>query len=71
MERKLAEEIRALVERSKFVFVASVNENGEPNIKVMFAKDRDKMGVYYMSTNYSSKKSAAVSAEPEGMYLFL
>lgn len=45
MERKLAEEIRALVERSKFVFVASVNENGEPNIKVMFAKDRDKMGV--------------------------
>ena len=32
MERKLAEEIRELVERSKFVFVASVDENGEPNI---------------------------------------
>ena len=56
MERKLTEEIRALVERSKFVFVASVDESGEPNIKVMFAKARDKMGVYYMSTNYSSKR---------------
>ena len=70
MERKLAEEIRALVERSKFVFVASVNENGEPNIKVMFAKDRDKMGVYYMSTNYSSKRVQQFQQNPKACIYF-
>ena len=70
MERKLTEEIRALVERSKFVFVASVNENGEPNIKVMFAKDRDKMGVYYMSTNYSSKRVQQFQQNPKACIYF-
>lgn len=63
MERKLAEEIRALV-------VASVDENGEPNIKAMFTKNRDQIGVHYMSTNYSSKRVKQFQQNPKACIYF-
>lgn len=44
MEKKMAEEIRTLVERSKFVFVGSVDKARGPVIKAMFALDRDGLG---------------------------
>lgn len=56
MEQRKKEEIKSVISNASNVFVASVDENGYPNVKAMFARMQE--GAYhYMSTNYSSKRT--------------
>lgn len=62
MEQSKKEEIKAVITNASNVFVASVDENGYPNVKAMFARMQD--GVHhYMSTNYSSKRAKQFLAD--------
>lgn len=58
------------MERSKFVFVGSVDKAGGPVIKAMFAVDRDGFGVHYMSTNFSSRRVQQFLADPAACLYF-
>lgn len=51
------EEIRAVIANAANVYVASVDENGYPNVKAMFACMQEGSVFHYMSTNYSSKRT--------------
>ena len=56
MEHGKKEEITAVISNAANVYVSSIDENGYPNVKAMFARMQD--GVYhYMSTNYSSRRT--------------
>lgn len=56
MERTKKEEINAVISNAANVFVSSIDENGWPNVKAMFARMQDGM-YHYMSTNYSSRRT--------------
>ena len=49
-------EIRMLWETSEIAYVASVNENGFPQMKAMLVFERDSMATQYFSTNTSSRR---------------
>ncbi len=56
MVKSKKEEIKAVIANASNVYVASVDENGYPNIKAMFARMQE--GIYhYMSTNLSNKRT--------------
>ncbi len=56
MEKSKKEEIKSVIANAANVFVASVDENGYPNIKAMFARMQEG-ACHYMSTNYSSRRT--------------
>jgi len=56
MNETVKTEIRALRRNSRFAYIASVNEEGFPQIKCMFNIKNDDMQVFYFSTNMSSKR---------------
>lgn len=49
-------EIRSLRENSGIAYVASVNEQGAPQIKAMLVLEHDSMRTHFFSTNLSSKR---------------
>lgn len=57
MDCNIKEEIKAVIANAANVFVASVDENGYPNVKAMFARMQEGVVFHYMSTNYSSKRT--------------
>lgn len=57
MDCNIKEEIRAVIANASNVFVASIDENGYPNIKAMMARMQEGIVFHYMSTNYSSKRT--------------
>ena len=57
MDSNKIREIKAVIENAANVYVSSIDENGYPNIKAMFARKQDGMVYHYMSTNYSSKRT--------------
>ncbi len=65
MNDKIKNEIKALVENVKNVYVSSVDENGYPNTKAMMSLQRDGMAIHYFSTNLSSKRVAQFKANPK------
>ena len=65
MTEQLRNEINALVENAKNVYVSSVDENGYPNTKAMLSLQRDSLGIHYFSTNLSSKRVAQFKANPK------
>ena len=50
-------EINTLIANAANVYVSSIDENGYPNIKAMFARMQDGPVFHYMSTNYSSRRT--------------
>ena len=50
-------EIRNLRTNSKIAYIASVNEDGYPQIKGMLVLECDSMQIQYFSTNLSSKRA--------------
>ncbi|MCL2343459.1 MAG: pyridoxamine 5'-phosphate oxidase family protein [Firmicutes bacterium] len=65
MTAQMKEEITALVENAKTVYVSSVDEAGYPNTKAMLSLQRDGLGVHYFSTNTSSKRVSQFRANPK------
>ena len=65
MKKEWKDEIKALVESAKNVYVSSVDENGYPNTKAMLSLQRDGFGIHYFSTNLSSKRAAQFKANPK------
>lgn len=56
MKQNRKEEMRAVIANASNVFVASMDDNGYPNIKAMFAKKKEGI-CHYMSTNYSNRRT--------------
>lgn len=65
MKAERLKEIRALVNESKNAYVSSVDEDGYPNTKAMFALLHDGIGTHYFSTNLSSKRASQFRANPK------
>lgn len=57
MNANKREEIKAVIANAANVYVASIDENGYPNVKAMFARMQEGVVFHYMSTNYSSKRT--------------
>ena len=57
MESVKRNEINTLIANAANVYVSSIDENGFPNIKAMFARMQDGPVFHYMSTNYSSRRT--------------
>ena len=57
MNDAMKEEIRELRENSNIAYVASINEDGYPQIKGMLVLEHDSMQTQYFSTNLSSKRA--------------
>ena len=65
MDAHIKAEIRALREKSKLAYVASVNEEGYPQIKTMMVLEHESMKVHYFSTNTSSKRVGQFQKNPK------
>lgn len=57
MNNRTKQQITAVITKAANVYVASVDSEGYPNIKAMFARRQDGIAVHYMSTNFSSKRT--------------
>lgn len=56
----MKEEIMAFIQKQKTAFVASVDEEGFPNIKAMFMPRKIEGNSFYFSTKHFFHASAAV-----------
>ena len=70
MENSVKTEIETLIKNSKNAYVSSVDQEGYPNIKAMFALERDGMEVFYFSTNLSSKRTRQFMLNPKASIYF-
>lgn len=57
MDYNKQKEIKDVIANAANVYVSSVDEDGFPKIKAMFARMQDGAVIHYMSTNYSSKRT--------------
>ena len=64
MKEAAIKDIRYLRETSKTAYVASVNEDGYPQIKAMLVLEHDSMQTQYFSTNLSSKRARQFQKNP-------
>lgn len=53
----MKEEMTAFIQKQKTAFVASVDEEGFPNIKAMFMPRKIEGNCFYFSTNTSSMRA--------------
>jgi len=60
----------AFIQSQKTAFVASVDEEGFPNIKAMFAPERIEGNDFYFSTNLSSMRSQQFLKNPKASIYF-
>ena len=56
MNETTKSEIQGLRNKSGIAYIASINEDGFPQMKAMLVLERDSMKVQYFSTNTSSKR---------------
>lgn len=56
MKNSIVTQIRNLRQEAQVAYVASVNEDGFPQIKGMLVLEHDSMKTHYFSTNTSSKR---------------
>ncbi len=69
MDNKIKKDIETLRKNAEVVYVASVNEEGFPQIKAMFTAEHDKLGTQLFSTNTSSKRADQFMKNPKaGVY---
>ncbi len=58
-------EVRSLRERSNNAYVASVNGQGEPQVKAMLVLEHDSLQTQYFSTNLSSRRAQQFLQNPK------
>ena len=63
--------IRALRENAQVAYVASVNEEGFPQIKGMLSLEHESMKTHYFSTNTSSKRVAQFLNNPKASVYYV
>ncbi len=64
MEEDLKKEIMDLVDHTKNAFVSSVDSEGYPCTKAMFALEHKGLATFYFSTNYSAKRTQRFIQNP-------
>lgn len=67
---KSREELYNFVEKQKTAFVASVDEDGFPNIKAMFTPRKVEGDSFYFTTNTSSLRAAQFMKNPKASIYF-
>lgn len=65
MNESIKSEIRALRSNSKTAYLASVNEEGYPQMKAMMVFESNDIRVHYFSTNTSSKRVGQFLKNPK------
>ena len=65
MNESIKSEIRALRSNSKIAYLASVNEEGYPQMKAMMVFESNDIRVHYFSTNTSSKRVGQFLKNPK------
>ena len=65
MDGNIKSEIRALRENSGIAYVASVNEEGYPQVKAMMVLEHESVKTHYFSTNTSSKRVGQFLKNPK------
>lgn len=64
------EQMMEFINKQKVAFVASVDENGFPNIKAMFAPRKIEGNSFYFSTNTSSMRAQQFMTNPKASIYF-
>lgn len=64
------EQIIEFIQNQKLTFVASVDEDGFPNVKAMFAPRRIDGNCFYFSTNTSSMRTQQFMKNPKASIYF-
>ncbi len=71
MSKDVLKIVYSLVEKSKNVMVGSVDNEGYPNMKMMFnAREREGIKVFYFTTNTSSLRAAQFLKNPQASIYF-
>ena len=65
MNESIKSEIRALRSNSNIAYLASVNEEGYPQMKAMMVFESNDIRVHYFSTNTSSKRVGQFLKNPK------
>ncbi len=68
---KIKSEIRELRENAQVAYIASVNEDGFPQIKGMLCFEHESMKIHYFSTNTSSKRVAQFLKNPKASVYYV
>lgn len=69
--KKRSKEIMKLIEKSKNAVVTSIDEEGFPNARMMFARKNEGLRTHYFSTNVSSHHTSQFLANPNAcVYYF-
>ena len=67
---KTREQVIAFVRKQKVAFIASVDEDGYPNMKAMFIPRKIDGNCFYFSTNTSSMRSQQYMKNPKASIYF-
>ncbi len=71
MKSIIKEGVRALRKNAQVAYVASVNEEGFPQIKGMLVPEHESMKIHYFSTNTSSKRVAQFLKNPKASVYYV
>lgn len=71
MNNEIKSGIRALRENAQVAYVASVNEEGFPQIKGMLVIEHESMKTHYFSTNTSSKRVGQFLKNPKASVYYV
>jgi len=64
------EHINEFIQKQKIAFISSVDEDGFPNMKAMFAPRKIESNCFYFSTNTSSMRSQQYMTNPKASIYF-
>ncbi len=67
---KTREQIIEFIQKQKMAFIGSVDEDGFPNMKAMFAPRKIEGNCFYFSTNTSSMRSQQFMKNPKASIYF-
>lgn len=67
---KTREQVLEFIQKQKVAFIASVDEDGFPNMKAMFAPRKIEGNCFYFSTNTSSMRSQQFMKNPKASIYF-
>ena len=67
---KTRDDIIKVIKKQKVAFIASVDEEGFPNIKAMFVPRKIEGNCFYFSTNTSSMRSQQFIKNPKASIYF-
>lgn len=67
----MKEEMTAFIQKQKTAFVASVDEEGFPNIKAMFMPRKIEGNCFYFSTNTSSMRAQQFLKMKRQAFIFI